>query len=334
MDWSKGFKSFYYGTFVDPTTWRDTQKFEITKGSISRSDDELGGSADISTIGLDFGTEKWIRIWMDTRQKDSSEHVALFTGLATSPDQEVNNSYKEQSIECFSVLKPAADVLLDKGWYAMKGASGASIVKELLRVSSAPVIERSGSPVLEETIVAENGESNLSMINAILKSIGWRLKIIGNGSIEICPPERSVIRSFDPLTNDCIEGPLNIQLDRFNCPNVFRAISDDLYAIAKDDAENSELSITNRSREVWEEEDSVDLSDSEDISEYAIRMLKEKQKTQTIVSYARSYDPDIYIGDIIRLNYPEQGVEGCYQVASQNIDLDFAGITNEEVKLK
>ena len=46
MDYNKGFSAMYYGTFVDPVTWRDTDRFEITGGSVRRTGSDLIESAD------------------------------------------------------------------------------------------------------------------------------------------------------------------------------------------------------------------------------------------------------------------------------------------------
>ena len=41
MDWSKGYSASYYAARVDPVTWRDVERFEITGGSIKRGVDAL-----------------------------------------------------------------------------------------------------------------------------------------------------------------------------------------------------------------------------------------------------------------------------------------------------
>ena len=41
MDWARGYTSEYYMTVVDPATWRDISRIEITGGSIRRETDGL-----------------------------------------------------------------------------------------------------------------------------------------------------------------------------------------------------------------------------------------------------------------------------------------------------
>ena len=59
--------------------------------------------------------------------------------------------------------------------------------------------------MLQSTYIAENGESNLSMAQKILDAINWRIRIEGDGTINICRKARAVTESFDNLANDCIE---------------------------------------------------------------------------------------------------------------------------------
>ena len=124
MNWNKGYSATFYAAFVDPITWRDTERFEITGGSISRSDSDLQESCDLDCIGYDQSRERWVRVWMDTRQNGAAGHYALFTGLATSPERDIKGTLVETPVELYSVLKPAADIFLS--YRNMKGLHGRS----------------------------------------------------------------------------------------------------------------------------------------------------------------------------------------------------------------
>ena len=117
MDWSKGFSATYYMSIVDPVTWRDVDRIEIKGGEISRSESELVESADVDCVRYDQSSERYVRIWLNTRQEGGrSSHIALFTGLATSPNRDINGILTTNKVQCYSVLKPAKDVLLQRGW--------------------------------------------------------------------------------------------------------------------------------------------------------------------------------------------------------------------------
>ena len=73
------------------------------------------------------------------------------------------------------------------------------------------------------------------------------------------------------------------------------------------------------------------VSERVDDNLYAKRRLKEEQMPSRTISYDRRYVPDIFPGDLIRLNYPEEKISGTFEIRSQNITLGFAGKTSEEV---
>lgn len=330
MKWEKGYSSEYYITVVDPSSWRDIQRIEITGGSINRERGGLMQSASINAVNYPQLIEQWIRVWLDTRQTGANGHEPLFTGLATSPTQAWNGPRHEDALTVYSVLQPAEKVDLLLGWYAPAGASGASVIKNLLSVTPAPVIVADNSPTLSEHIVAEAGENHLTMVEKILTAIDWRLRITGDGIISVEPKDKTPVYTMDPLENDVIETQINVTSDLFNCPNVFMAIQDDITAIARNDT-GGPLSIAERGREVWASETGVTLADNETIEQYAQRRLDEEQQTQVRASYARRYLPGILPGDYIRLHYPEQGLQGDYMVDTQSVELSHEARTSEEV---
>lgn len=329
MDWSKGFEARYYASILDKNSWRDRERFEITGGQISRSTGELIESADINCVRYDRG-EQWIRIWLDARQNGAAEHVALFTGLATSPTNDINGSVTSNSLECYSVLKPAQDILLPRGWYAPRGISGATIINDLLRVTPAPVEVSDNAPNLRQNIIAEEGESNLSMVNKILTAINWRIRITGEGHIQICPKAISSSLRFSMRENDSIEPKLSKGYDWFSAPNIFRAVAGDESATVTDDSEYSPLSTVNRGREIWKEETSCDLNDGETLYEYASRRLKEEQSVSEVISYDRRFFPDILVSDLVTLHFPDKKIDGDYQITSQRIEIGYGAKTTEE----
>lgn len=328
MDWTKGFSAKYYASIVDRYSWRDIERIEITGGEISRGDGDLRESADLDCIDFPAG-EHYIRVYLDARQNGATEHIPLFTGLTSCPASDIDGVYITHSIECYSVLKPAQDILLERGWYAGAGRPGALIIKELLEATPAPVVIEGDSPALQSYIIAEDGETNLSMVNKILDAINWRIRITGDGIIHLQEKSRSVSAVFDTLENDSIEPQLTKERDLFDCPNILRVINgDDSVTVIDND---SELSVESRGRQVWSEITSVDLNENETLYEYAERKLKELQQVAETVSYDRRYDPGVLVGDLVELNLPAQGITGIYTIASQKVELAYGAKTTEEV---
>lgn len=330
MDWSKGYIAEYYISIVDPASWRDSERIEIKSGSASRTDEGLRQSADIAVSSFDREREHWIRAWMNVEQNGSSEHVPIFTGIASVPGKTIGTSTNNVPLECYSVLKPAEDVFLEKGWYAPAGMSGGDLIRSLLAVTPAPVEVEEGSPLLVDYIVAEDKENHLTMVDKILKVIGWRLRITGEGHILVGPqPTKPVCVFGDEF--DVVRGPVEMNDDWYKCPNVFRAVSGDMAAVARDDSEDSPLSIENRGREVWMEESDCDLNDNESLEEYAARRLKEEQQTILALSYSRGYVPEVLPTDMIRLHYPEYGITGTFCIKTNDIEFNDTTTVSEEV---
>lgn len=333
MNWNKGYSARYFGTIVDPISWRDTTTFDFAGGNISNTSTGLRVSADLDNVTGDFSKERWVRVYLDCRQNGQSTRTPMFTGLATSPDINYDGKLREVPLACYSVLKPCEDVLLDRGWYAPNGADGANLIKQLLATSTpAPVTVEGISPKLSQYIIAEDGESHLSMADKVLKAIGWRLRITGDGTIHICPRATAPSASYDTLENDSIEPQVSLKNDWYSCPNVFRAVSGDFFAIARDDSMDSLLSTVNRGREVWGEETSCKLNSAESLAGYATRRLKELQMSTLEVDYTRRYNPNLLVTDIVKLNYPVQNVVGLYRVTQQKIELTHGGRTSETVE--
>lgn len=333
MNWNNGFTAKYYCTVVDPVTWRDQATFDITGGSIKRTDDGLMESADVDCVDRRQTKEEWIRIYLDARQTGGAERVALFTGLATSPDRKIDGNIENNPLACYSVLKACDDVLLERGWYAPKGAVGSELVKSLLKRSTPAPVETDGSsPTLTNYIIAEDGESCLSMAQKILDAINWRVRIDGDGTIHIMQTAKKSSAVFDPYENDIVLPQIDASDDWYECPNVLRTIINDSSVVIRDE-EGSDLSIKGRGREIWAEETGCTLSAAESQATYTQRRLKELQSRSVEVSYKRRYQPEILVGDLVTLHYPKQGLQGDYMVLSQTIDLGYGAETSEKVKL-
>lgn len=328
MNWESGYKAEFYACFIDPDTWYDTERFEIIDGSVERSEDNLRQSATLKCTDYD-DEERWVRIYMDAVQSGNVTHNALFTGLATSPSRDIKGAVIKRELDCYSVLKPCEDILLQRGYYVPAGRNGALAIQELLNVTPAPVEIDGEAPSIADAIVAEDDETNLTMIEKVLDAINWRMQIQGDGMILLSPVDTEPVAEFSPLALDIVETSLSVERDWFDCPNVFRATLNEMSATARDDDPDSALSTVNRGREIWAQ-DEADLSDSETLAEYAARMLKEAQDVSETAKFTRRYLPNVNVGDYVRIDYPQ--LQGEFKVSEQSIDLTYNGRTSEVVK--
>ena len=329
MNWNEGFTAKYYYAAVDPSSWRDVDTYNLVGGSISKTTDGMMESADLDIRELAFEGEAWVRIYLNATQGASGTREALFTGLMQAPETDWDGTRESHTAELYSVLKPAADVLMPKGWYAPSGSIGAKLAAELLGIGAAPVSYEDNSPTLTSAIIAESKESNLTMARKIVDAIGWRIRISGDGRINIQPKGTEISASIDAMNNDIMELSVTDKRDWYSCPNVFRAVCKDMTAVARDDDPDSPYSTVSRGREIWMEDSSASLNSGESPADYALRRLKEEQSPVRTIDYNRRYVPNVYPGDLVEINHPAQRIIGTFRVTSQNISLGYGARTEE-----
>lgn len=327
MIWKDGFTASYYITIIDALTWRDIGRREITGGSINRAAGDLMQSADLDmteSIG-----EAWVRIWLDADQ-DGVTHVPLFTGITSAPTRDIYGRMNTYKVECYSVLKPADDILTERGYYIPADVPAPQAAARLLRGPAPVQVDTVADyPRLTESIVAEDGETNLTLARKVVDAIGWRIRVDGYGIIHIEQTSDVPVMTFDSFDNDVLELTLSDTSDWYSCPNVFRAVSGDLTAVARDDGDGP-LSTATRGREIWAEESSVNLGTNESIAAYAYKRLKELQSPARTITYTRRFYPDITVGDIVRISYPEVGIDDTFRISTQSFELAYGCRTSEE----
>ena len=337
MDWSKGFSAKYYASIIDPKLWLEKgQRIEILGGSIKRSDSSVRQTADLECTGFDEEHEMWVRVWLDVSQEYDGmidyDHVALFTGLVGSPNKDIEGMYISTPLTCYSVLQPLEDIKLPRGWYVAAGTNSGEAIRSLMAPTPAPVEIDDSSPSIQTTIIAEDGETNLTMIDRIVSAVKWRIVIDGDGTIHFTDRANTISSKIDSVKNDLLETSLNIEYDWYSCPNVFRAIMGEDVEVVRDDDEDSIFSTVARGREVWFEEIDCTLKDGESLLEYARRRLKEEQSLYHTINYTRRFDPNINVSDYVSIKYPDQGISGNFYVTSQSIDLGYGARVSEVVE--
>jgi hypothetical protein len=335
MNWNTGFSALYDLKKVDPATWMDVGSFDFVSGTIDRTGTGLMESADL-TMTEDPG-ECWVRVYLKARQESSGARVALFTGLTSTPSRSLDGTRITYTVECYSVLKSAADILVPRGYYAPTGSDAALLVASLLSVGPAPVVVDGESPGLSEAIVAEDNMSRLDVAWLILEAIGWRLRVTGEGVVHICERASDSSAVFDTRDNDVVELAMTDAQDWFSVPNCIRVLSGDRYAEYIDDDPGSAVSTVSRkatrggSGQIWMSDNASSVGDGESLAEYAMRILKQNQEPARTISYSRRYRPDVLVGDRVTLHLSSVGIDGVFKITSQTVALGYGCRTSEEV---
>ena len=329
INYNNGISATYYAARVNPQTWADAGEVPIISGSISKNaSSEIIESADI-TISSDIGAEEWLRVYMVAEQEGTKERIPLFTGIASSPSRDIKGNTETRKLDCYSVLKVAADILLPLGWFAPAHTNGGELIRILLADLPCPVELDEGSPEIISSFVAGNNDSKLSVAKEIADAINWQIKVNGDGSVRICPKPLTISGTFDNIENDIIETDVTDSRDIFSVPNVLRVTLGGSAATARDDDPESIYSTVNRGREVWMKEDAK-LAAGESLGEFAARRLKELQNPSRKLSYTRRFQPDVDVNDLVSIVYPKQSIGDVFRVQTQTIDLSHGAKVKEE----
>lgn len=327
MNWAAGFSATYRAYRVNPDTWEDETEIPVVSGSITRDmDDDLIDSASIvlrKAVG-----EIWIRIYLIAEQNGGTERIPLFTGLTSAPTRDLDGTRESYAVDCYGRLKAASDMLLPLGYYVAAGAKGAETIIALLRMAGITATAPQSSSYVMDYIIAEAGETVLTMARRVASAIGWLIRVNGRGEVSI-QPYSSQIRGKLSNDNDIMEMSVTDTDDWYSCPNVLRVTSGSLTATAYDDDPSSPLSVPARGRQIWRHE-SATLSDASLLPVYAQERLKALQQRTRIINYTRRFNPDIYPGDLISVSYPQAGLTGNIRVMNQTISLSHGAKTGEE----
>lgn len=327
MNYTDGYTASFYVTLIDPATWTETEEVDFISGSVNNTADGLRQSATLQVRDFDRTHEHWIRIYMNARQNEDIGHKPIFTGVVSAPREDVEDTLSTNSLNCYSVLEPV-DTPMIIGEYIARGENAGTAIRRLLEQTPAPVDIGKGIPALDDYIIAEDNETKLTMIQKVLDAIGWQLVIAGDGTIKVRSKPIKPVVVFAPGGADVIEPQASKTRDWFKVPNVLQVTAGDAVAEARDTDPNSPLSIPARGRMIISTERDVKLSDNEGLAEYAKRRLDEEQQVAEVVEYSRRFIPDIYVGDIVQMNYSK--LQGVYEIQSQTINLTYNGQTREQ----
>ena len=102
MNWNSGFSALYELELVDPVSWMDAGSIDLTGGTVNRSDTELIESANLKMTHRI--RESWVRVYLKAKQTGGSERVAIFTGLAITPQRDLDGVRESYSTECYSCI--------------------------------------------------------------------------------------------------------------------------------------------------------------------------------------------------------------------------------------
>lgn len=322
MDWRKGYISTFRLYSVDQSTWGDgSEIYGLASASITKdSESSLIEDASISIDGSPI--KGYVRVVLEAKNNSEMSRVDLGTFLVTTPRKSITANRITCEMECYSVLKPAADKELPIGWYFPEGGDPIAGACELLsEVLDCPVISTESGLRTDNVKIAENNETYLSMAQYLLNDTKWYISIDGKGQVTIKQETDNIVKMFDTLENDVIMPDITDESDIYNIPNVLR-VSDGYgnYEIIRNTDEDSETSIDNLGWEKWSSEQ-LSLDYDETLIGKANEKMEELSKSTRKISYPREFDPDVNLNDLVLYLLPHQGIIGSFRVVSQSLTI-------------
>jgi hypothetical protein len=306
----------YY--IVDPGTWKDIKLLTTVKSSTINRDEsaETLGSASIDlteSIG-----ECYVRIYLVTVQNGVTERHPLGTFLVQTPSYSYNGKIKSVTVDAYTPLLELKENPPPIGYFVKKGANimseAAKIVNAHVR---APVVATESGLKLEDDFVSNTDDTWMSFSNDLIASANYKFSLDELGRILFSPNQSaSVMRpvwTYDDGNSSILLPEISMDRDLYGIPNVVEVIYSNGYRnvevrVVNDDP-NSPISTVSRGREIVHRVINPDTSyaTSEQIKEYAERLLESLSTLEYKVSYTHGYCP-VRLGDCVRLDYKKAGI--------------------------
>lgn len=330
MDWKQGYTSKWKLYSVNQSTWGDEREIE---GLVSASVTKDLESSLIEDANVTIDSEPingYVRLVLEARNNSEVAREAISTFLVTTPKRSINGTSVSMDLECYSVLKPAADKLLPIGWYFPEGGDPVAGACELLAdVLQCPLDPAESDIRTEDPKVAESNETYLSMAYYLLEDTEWYIDIDGRGCVTVKKKSDEIVATFDTFENDVLFPELTDESDIFDVPNVlFVSDGNGNKETIRNEDDNSLTSISNIGWEKWSSEQ-LTLDDDETLLSKGIERMEELSKTTRKIGHTREFDPNIKLNSMVLYLLPQQGIVGAFRVISQSISTGIGAKVSE-----
>ncbi len=330
-DWSKSMQQTFEYYTVDPGTWKDVKKIDNIKScSINwDSDTDTLGSATIDIT--DAISECYIRAYLVTIQNGLREKHPLGTFLVQTPSSSFDGKVHAASMDAYTPLIELKEKNPPLGYSILKNANIMDMAYQLTNENlRAPVVPTKSNDILYYDFVAETDDTWVTYIRDLLANAKYSLSLDELGRVLFAPDQDIAslqpFVTFDDSNSSILYPEINMNHDLYGLPNVVEVIyskgSDNYYAKAVNNDENSPISIINRGREIRYRETNPSFPGNptqEQVDEYAKTLLKQMSSIEYTISYTHGYC-GVRLGDCVRLNYQRAGVTNVKaKVISQTI---------------
>lgn len=336
-DWSLSMQQTYEYYIVNPETWKDTRQINVVKSSTINRDSEaetLGSATFEVTESLG---ECYIRVYLITIQNGVKEKHALGTFLVQTPATSFDGKIRNISMDAYTPLLELKEKQPPIGYAIVKSKNtenDESIMDHAYKLTQeatrAPVVPASCDTKLVNDFVAETNDTWLSFISDLIKNAKYRLALDELGRVLYAPEQDTAslqpVWTYDDSNSSILYPSISMDHDLYGIPNVVEVIysndSKQFYSKVSNDDENSPTSTVNRGREIIyrvTDPGFVGIPTSNQLDEYAERLLKELSTIEYTITYTHGYCP-VRLGDCVRLDYKRAGLKDIKaKVISQSI---------------
>ena len=336
-DWSSSMQQTYEYYIVNPETWKDTRQINVVKSSTINRDSEAETLGSATFEVTESVGECYIRVYLITIQNGVKEKHALGTFLVQTPATSFDGKIRNISMDAYTPLLELKEKQPPIGYAIVKSKNtenDESIMEHAYKLTQeatrAPVVPASCDTKLVNDFVAETNDTWLSFISDLIKNAKYKLALDELGRVLYAPEQDTAslqpVWTYDDSNSSILYPSISMDHDLYGIPNVVEVIysndSKQFYSKVSNDDENSPTSTVNRGREIIyrvTDPGFVGIPTSNQLDEYAERLLKELSTIEYTITYTHGYCP-VRLGDCVRLDYKRAGLKDIKaKVISQSI---------------
>ena len=331
VDWSSSMdQTFEYYT-VDPITWKDVKKLDNIKlTTISRDGEaETLGSASIEIT--DSLGESYIRVYLVTIQNGVRERHPLGTFLVQTPSSSYDGKNRSITMDAYTPLIELKESQPPIGYSILKDTNIMETVYMLTREHCrAPVVVTKNDETLYNDFVANTDDTWMTFNSDLMANAKYSYGLDELSRVLFVPKQDTAalqpIWTYNDDNSSILYADIDIDHDLYGIPNVVEVVystdTENYYAIAVNNDENSPTSIQNRGREILHRVTNPNFGarpSQEMVDLYAEDTLKELSTLEYTITYKHGYCP-VRLGDCVRFNYKRAELNGIKaKVIYQNI---------------
>ena len=336
-DWSLSMQQTYEYYIVNPETWKDTRQINVVKSSTINRDSEAETLGSATFEVTESVGECYIRVYLITIQNGVKEKHALGTFLVQTPASSFDGKIRNISMDAYTPLLELKEKRPPIGYAIVKSKNtenDESIMDHAYKLTQeatrAPVVPASCDTKLVNDFVAETNDTWLSFISDLIKNAKYKLALDELGRVLYAPDQDTAslqpVWTYDDSNSSILYPSISMDHDLYGIPNVVEVIysndSKQFYSKVSNDDENSPTSTVSRGREIIyrvTDPGFVGIPTSNQLDEYAERLLKELSTIEYTITYTHGYCP-VRLGDCVRLDYKRAGLKDIKaKVISQSI---------------